>query len=581
MHSWWAQAGLRWLLAGLCCLAGACSGTREPVPDPPEQTGPPWFVDVTDEVGLDFVHDAGAERRHAMPQIVGSGAALFDFDGDGLLDIYLVNNGGPKGAKNRLYRQLPGGKFKAVADSGLEVAGFGMGVAVGDVNNDGLPDVLLTQYGSIRLFLNKGNGKFADITREAGLENPLWGTSACFFDYNRDGWLDLVVVNYVDFDPSWPCTSPGGEPEFCSPQTFKGTASKLYRNLGRPKEGGGEAPVRFADVSLDSGVGRLAGPGLGVYCADFTGDGWPDIFVANDGQANHLWVNQRNDTFKEEAIPRGLAFNAMARPEANMGIAFGDVDGDQLFDVFVTHLNSETNTLWKQGPRGSFRDQTASARLARGRWRGTGWGAVLADFDQDGHLDLALVNGAVRHGPSPNRDLGPYWGPYAERNQLFANDGNGVFRDLSSSNPDFSGTPRIARGLACGVLNDKGALDLLVTYVAGRARLYRNVTPARGHWLLVRAIDPDLRRDAYGAEVTVHAGGRRWLRCVNPGGSYLCSSDPRVHFGLGSAGRVEAIEVLWPGGDRERFEGGPADQFRVLRRGKGTPLKDRPRKRSE
>ena len=212
---------------------------------------------------------------------------------------------------------------------------------------------------------------------------------------------------------------------------------------------------------------------------DFTGDGWPDVFVANDGQANHLWVNRRDGTFKEEAMPARPGLQCHGRAEANMGIAFGDVDGDLLFDLFVSHLNTETNTLWKQGPRGMFQDRTAAAGLARPRWRGTGFGTLLADFDHDGHLDLAVVNGAVRHGGAGNRDLGPYWGPYGKRNQLFSNDGTGVFRDLSTSNPAFAGTPRIGRGLACGDMNNDGALDLPVTNVAGRARLYRNVAPER------------------------------------------------------------------------------------------------------
>src|SRR5262249_5062557 len=246
-------------------------------------------------------------------------------------------------------------------------------------------------------------------------------------------------------------------------------------------------------------------------------------------------------------VLRGIAFNALGRAEANMGVAIGDVDGDGAFDVFVTHLTDETNTLWKQGPRGLFRDATAAAGLARPRWRGTGFGTVLADFDHDGAPDLAVVNGRVKRmelfdtDPAAAKALDPFWRPYAERNQLFANDGGGRFRDISPQNGPFCGTAWVARGLACGDFDGDGALDLLVTRVAGPARLYRNVAPKQGHWLMVRAIDPALRRDAYGAEVTVYAGERRWQGWVNPGYSYACSNDARAHFGLGQAGRGDRI----------------------------------------
>jgi hypothetical protein len=254
-----------------------------------------------------------------------------------------------------------------------------------------------------------------------------------------------------------------------------------------------------------------------------------------------------------------------------MGIALADVDGDGLLDVLITHLDDETNTLWKHGPRGVFRDCTAAAGLTGLGWRGTGFGTVLADFDHDGAPDLALVNGRVRHGPPAGEDvLGPFWSRYAERNQLLANDGTGRFTDISEGTPALCGTPAISRGLAVADVDGDGALDLLVTTVEGRARLYRNVAPKRGHWLLVRAVDPKVHRDAYGAEITVRAGDRHWLSCVNPAQSYLCSNDPRAHFGLGPAARVDAIEVLWPDGSREAFAGRDADQAVELRKGTGT-----------
>jgi hypothetical protein len=572
MSARWLRFVLPLLFAGL-----GCQGEESPadgnVPCPP-----PWFEDVTEACGLNFVHDPGPVGTYFMPQIVGSGCALFDYDGDGRLDVYLVQNAGPdSGVTNRLFHQEKDGTFRDVSKgSGLDVAGYGMGVAIGDVNNDGRPDVFLTEYGRCRLFLNNGDGTFTDVTKDAGLDNPRWCTSAAFVDYDRDGWLDLVVVNYLDYGPDRPCTDLGGRREFCPPTAFAGTVSHLFHNLGRGPGGKG---IRFEDVTHKAGLEKRPGPGLGVVCADFDGDGWPDILIANDRKANHLWINQHDGTFKdgaEEALRRGLAYNADGQPQANMGIALGDVDGDGLFDVFITHLTEETHTLWKQGPRGMFQDRSAALGVTATRYRGTGFGTVMADFDHDGAPDLAVANGRVLHSRSINdvsaadaARLGPFWVEYAERNQLLANDGKGHFRDVSADSPAFCGPSGVFRGLACGDIDGDGAIDLLLTEVSGRVRLFRNVAPKRGHWLMVRALDPRLHRDAYGAEVTVVAAGRRWKQWVNPASSFLCSNDPRAHFGLGSAECVEAIEVLWPDGLKETFPGGPVDKAVVLCRGEG------------
>jgi hypothetical protein len=566
--------GIGIVLALVLCWRGLSSTSPSSPPAEAVAPPPPWFSDVTEEVGLNFVHDAGPSGTYFMPAIVGSGAALFDFDNDGRLDLYLVQNGGPQSqSTNRLFRQGPDGKFVDVSKgSGLDIAGYGMGVAVGDVNNDGWPDVLVTEYGRIRLFLNNHNGTFTDITKEAGLDNPLWATSASFFDYDRDGWLDLVVVNYLSYDPKDICDDRGGKRDFCGPSTFTGTVTKLYHHLGCRPVAQGNVP-RFEDVSVQSGLGRVKGPGLGVVCADFNGDHWPDILIANDGAPNHLWMNQKDGTFKEEAVLRGLAYDAMGRPQANMGIGVGDVDGDGLLDVFMTHLPSELHVCWKQGPLGHFQDSTGVMGLAGPKWRSTGFGTLFGDFDQDGSLDLALANGAVkRYAALPGHgDPASFWDWYAERNQLFANDGTGKFRDISLENVPFCGAWSVSRGLACGDIDGDGALDLLVTRIGASARLYRNVAPGRGHWLMVRAVDPALGgRDAYGAEITVHAGDRRWKRPLNPGYSYLCSNDPRAHFGLGRAERVEAIDVLWPDGTEEHFAGSPADRVVVIRKGEKT-----------
>ncbi len=552
------------LLPGLCLLGG-CRRPGPAVAGHEEQAGEPWFSDVTTARGLNFVHDPGPlDGSYFMPQILGSGVALFDLDNDGRLDVYLIHNGGPRGARNRLFRQKPDGTFEDVsAGSCLDVAGYNMGVAVGDVDNDGMPDVYLSRFGSDALFLNQGKGRFKEVTKEAGLDNPLWGTSASFVDYDRDGWLDLVVVNYLNVDRGQPCADATGQRDYCSPTAFPGTITRLYHNRGADGTG---RWLGFEDRTVASGLASKPGPGLGILCVDFNGDGWPDLFVANDASANHLWINRKDGTFKEEAIPRGLAFNAMGNPQGNMGIAYGDVDGDGLADLFVTHLVSEHHALWKQGPRGTFQDRTAAVGLTRGRWRGTGFGTVLADFDLDGALDLAIVNGAVTRVGPPDRDS--FLAPYRQRNQLFANTG-GSFQDVSLANPAFCGWSGVSRGLAVGDVDGDGAVDLLVTQTGGPALLYRNVAPRRGHWLLVRALDKAGKRDAIGAEVLVETSKRNFTGLVQPGSSYLCSNDPRVHFGLGDVTGVAGIRVIWPDGMEERFPGGEVDRVVQVRQGQG------------
>lgn len=581
MHFRLSRAGLLLAELGLAALTlpflVAC---RQPGAAPDAEDEPPqkaaWFEDVTEKVRLSFVHDAGPGGSYFMPLCMGSGGALIDFNNDGRLDLYLVHNGGRQGKKNQLFRQQPDGTFADVsAGSGLDVAGHGMGVAVGDVNNDGWPDVVLAEYCAIRLFVNNGDGTFVERTREAGLDNPLWASSAAFLDYDRDGWLDLVVVNYLDYEPSRPCAAASGRPDFCGPQHFPGSVTKLYRNCG----GATDRTHRpcFEDVTLAAGLGNRQGPGLGVVSADFDGDGWVDIFVTNDGKPNHLWVNQKDGTFQEEAVQRGLALNALGQTAANMGVTLGDVDGKGLFSLYVTHLTEETNTLWQQQPCGVYQDRTMAAGLLALSWRGTGFGTVFGDFDHDGALDLALVNGRVaahRHDgapPVPTPDVPAWWGPYAERNQLAAGVGDGRFQDISLWNAAFCGAARVGRGLMMGDVDNDGALDLVVTNIAGPARLYRNCAPDRGHWLLVRAVDPVLQRDAYGAEVTVVTAARRWKAWLTPASSYQCSNDPRAHFGLGSVEQVDSMKVLWPDGTGEVFPGGPVDRVVTLHKGQGRP----------
>ena len=524
-------------------------------------------------MGLTFTHDSASMGAFFMPEHIGSGGAFLDFDNDGRLDVFLVQHGGPASpSKNQLFRQGEDGRFANVtAGSGLDVAGYGMGATVGDVDNDGLPDLFLTEYGAVRLFLNRGGGRFTDVTRAAGLDNSRWSTAASFLDYDRDGWLDLFVGNYVDYLPEHQCFDPAGAPDFCGPQNFQNTVSRLFHNRGRT---GPDGLVQFEDVTLRSGIAKATGKALGVLCADFDGDRWPDIFVADDGVPNRLYLNRHDGTFVDEAVLRGIAYNAMGNTAGNMGVGVGDVNQDGLFDLFITHLAHEQHTLWIQGPRGSFADQTHRFGLINPFWRSTGFGTVLADFDLDGWPDLAHINGTIRRGaahPGPRLPgLMPFWSDYAQRYQLFLNDGTGRFRDVSLANPAFCGAAGIGRGLAAGDFDNDGALDLLALCAGGPVQLFRNVAPRRGHWLGIRALDPSGGgRDAIGAELTLEAGGRRIWGLVQPSCSYLVSHDPRVHFGLGPIGAFERLAVLWPDGTEEVFPGGPTDRFLTVRKGQG------------
>ncbi len=533
-----------------------------------------YFTEITREAGIDFVHEAGNEGKYWLPEIMAAGGAFLDFDGDGDLDIYLIQSGplpetrSTERPANRLYRQDPGGKFVDVtASSGLGDTGYGTGVAVGDIDNDGRVDVYVANYGPDALYHNEGGGKFRNVTKSFGIVEDGWSASAVFCDYDGDGFLDLYVTHYVKNDITKNCVAGDGSPDYCSPQSFSYDKDTLFHN-----EGGRS----FTDVSEKSGIHALAAPGLGVLCADLTGDGRPDFYVANDGEANQLWVNEGDGKFSDQAFLLGAALNSMGRAEAGMGVIIGDVDGNGHFDLFITHLQNQTNTLYLSDGMGGFEDATTARGLGAVSLKYTGFGTAFFDFDHDGDLDIAIVDGRVRKDPPlAGAKVPEYWKPYAEPNLLFENDGNGNFTDASAKAGDFTSEIEVSKGLAVGDVDSDGDLDLVETNTDGPARLFRNDAPKRGNWLIVRAYEPARKRDSYGAVVTLVAGGKRTVRIADPGYSYLSSNDPRAHFGVvGASGNAsfESIEVLWPDGSRESFPGGALNRALTLEKGKGKGL---------
>jgi len=564
-------------------------------------TPPQRFTDVTQQLGIAFEHEAGEDGTFFLPQIMGAGVALLDYDLDGDLDLYFVN-GGVRGADktedigpNRLYRQDADGRFTDVTKgSGLGDRGYGMGVAVGDVDNDGDSDLLVTNYGPDKLYRNNGDGTFADVTEAAGITNSRWSASATFFDYDADGWLDLFIANYLAYEPQIIWYRADGRLVYCAPDSYFGEIDKLYRNQG---------DGTFRDVTLQVGLGETPGKGLGVVAADFTGDGRVDIYVANDGEPNFLWTNQGDGTFVDEAMMRGLAVNLDGKSEASMGIARGDADGDGDLDLFLTHMDHETNTFYRNDA-GQFADATEAANLSKPSLQRTGFGTAFLDIDHDGDLDLVSVNGRVgskdiepskvaranlRLNPSPRTPEGkpvqlgrapepgaesPFSRLYGQHDQLFENVGEGRFVDAASRGGALTAGEDVGRGLAVGDLDGDGDLDLVVNNVDARPHVLRNDVPKQGQWLLVRASDPSLRRDAVGALVTVGACGRSFTRLIGANHSYLSSSDARAHFGLGTCEAVEEIEVRWPSGDIERFGGGPSGRFVVVERGTGQRIRE-------
>ena len=521
------------------------------------------FVDRAADWGLAFTYRTGATGDLYFPEIMGGGAALFDYDGDGDLDAFLVQghplkpgspDPGPAGW-GRLFRndRL---KFVDVTEaSGIRATGYGMGAATGDFDNDGRVDLYLANFGSNQLWRNNGDGTFSDVTAKAGADDPRWSTGATFTDLDRDGWLDLFVLNYVDstVENNVRCYAASTRRDYCGPSTFTPVTSRLLRNK---KDG------TFEDVSLRSGIGRKPGPGLGVVAADLDGDGWQDLFVANDGAANFLWINQKDLTFREDGLLSGVALNAAGRPEAGMGIALGDGDGDGDDDLLITHLTAETNTFYVNLGGGLFEDATARSGLGAPSLPFTGFGTSWLDVDNDGLLDLAAFNGAVNLAGAMGSGDG--LAPYAQPDLLFRNLGGGKFADVSAEAGTAFRTPKVSRGAAFGDVDNDGDTDILVVDADSPVRLLINETGSRNPWLGLRLVT--------GARVEVIRKGAPslWRRAATDG-SYVSASDPRVLVGLGGASEVTGVKVVWPDGLVESFPPPPLRTYTTLVRGTGKP----------
>jgi enediyne biosynthesis protein E4 len=551
--------------------SGGRGPARVPRSAPPPQTP---FVDRTAGSGLDFVHINGAAGELLLPEVIGSGGALFDYDNDGDLDLFAVQGGtlrpGARGAAavpvSRLYRNDLGAddnprlRFTDVTSGSRIVAsGYGMGAAAGDYDNDGWVDLYVTYLGSNRMLRNNGDTTFSDVTTRTGTGDTRWSTSATFFDYDRDGWLDLFVVNYVNFGLGMKrgCFSAGSARDYCNPAVYDPVPDRLFRNN---RDG------TFSDATARAGLTRSPARGLGVLASDFNDDGWTDLYVANDGDANQLWLNERGSgVFKDDALLAGVALNRMGQAQGSMGVDAGDIDGDGDEDLFVTNLDNEANTLYLNQGQGLFEDRTVEAGLFTLGF--TGFGTRFMDYDNDGWLDLVVVNGAVRHLSSQVQRGDPY--PLRQRSQLFHNEGGRRFVDVTDRSGQAFAPLHVGRGAATGDLDNDGDIDVVVFNNNGPARVLLNEVGSRRHWLGVRVIDGRYGRDAVQARVTLTGrGGRDVSARVHADGSYATASDPRIVFGLAENDLPRTIRVHWPGGTVEEFRGLTVDRYWVLETGK-------------
>ncbi len=534
------------------------------------------FIDIVESAGIDFRHDNAASSEKYLIETMGSGCGWIDYDQDGLLDLYLANGAATRlytpahPVRSALYRNNGDGTFTDVtAKVGVGAEGlFGMGVTVGDYDNDGYPDLLVLGYGRCILYHNNGDGTFTDVTSRAGVENAgRWASSAAWFDYDTDGRLDLVSANYSDWSPDrnfW-CGDHGpGMRSYCHPDDYNGEAPTLFHNNG---------DGTFTDVSKQSGVGLKPGNGLGVVTFDYDNDGWQDIFIANDSMANFLFHNNRDGTFREVGYSAGVAVSADGLPEAGMGTDAADATGKGRMDLIVTHLDSQLARLYQNMGDGTFDDATLRSGLGYATFHMSGFGARFMDYDNDGEPDIFMANGHVldnidRYNASVH---------YAEPKLMFRNLGHGAFQNVSEElGRDFQ-LPRVSRGAAIGDFDNDGDLDILVNNNGERPQLLRNDGGNANHWLEIFLIGTRSNRDGVGARVKLSAGDLVCSEQRKGGMSYQSAQDPRLHFGLGEHSTVDTIEILWPSGAVTKLAKIQANQIIAIEEGKGPVERKFPR----
>ncbi len=531
------------------------------------------FVDVAQSAGIRFRHDNAASPEKYLIETMGSGCAWIDYDQDGLLDLYLVNGAAtrvytpPHALRSALYRNNGDGTFTDVTDRARVGAEglFGMGVAVGDYDNDGFPDLLVLGYGRCILYHNNGNGTFSDVTARAGVENAgRWASSAAWFDYDNDGRLDLAIANYIDWSPEhnfW-CGDHGpGMRSYCHPDDYNGQLPTLYHNNG---------DGTFTDVSEKSGLGLKPGNGLGVVTFDYDDDGWQDVFIANDSMANFLFHNNRDGTFREVGYVAGVAVSADGLPEAGMGTDAADTTGDGQMDLVVTHLDSQLARLYRNMGDGTFDDATLQSQLGYATFHMSGFGARFMDYDNDGARDIFMANGHVLDNIARYNSTVHY----AEPKLMFRNLGKGIFENVSDRlGADFL-LPRVSRGAAVGDFDNDGDLDVLVNNNGQAPQLLRNDGGNANHWLQISLVGTKSNRDGVGARVKLTAGDLVLYDQRKGGMSYQSAQDPRLHFGLGDRQIVDSLHVLWPSGAATTLRNLRADQVITVKEGQG--LLDRP-----
>lgn len=534
---------MTWLAVLLAagCAASEPEGGASATKSAPMAQAAQLFTDKTDASGLDFVHDNGATPKKYLPEIMGSGGSVLDYDGDGLFDLYFVQSGAVPGTNarspepiNRLYRNFGNGAFVDITDrAGVGDSGYGMGSVAGDYDNDGNTDLYVVNYGPDVLFRNRGDGTFEDATRAAGIDSPLWGSSASFFDADRDGDLDLFVVNYLDFDldKHIDCGRPSkGFVSYCNPDVYESAADVYFRNNGNGT---------FEEATAPAGLIETTGKGLGVVAADLTDDGWTDLYVANDSTPNFLFENRGDGSFEEAALWLGVGHNEEGKTEAGMGVTAGDVDRDGRLDLFVTNLSNETNSLYLGGET-LFSYHTRLAGLHGPSYLWVGFGTDLLDFDNDGDLDLLVTNGHV----IDNVELIDDAQSFRQPTQVFRNDGSGNFSQVEPQKlPDLS-LPRVGRGTMTLDLGSDGKLDFVVTTNGDSARLFRNTHDTSATW-----IGFSFSEHEAGTRIAVETPSGRQIEETLLGSSYETSGDPRLHFGLGSEARAD-VAFRSSGGSR-------------------------------